>query len=91
MHFEWDLNKALPNENKHGVSFTEAKSCFFDVEQIAFYDPDHSEQEDREILLGHSAQGQLLMVVYTLKTDAIRIISARRVTRKEAEKYARGI
>jgi len=89
MHFEWDETKALENQQKHGVSFGEALTCFFDPRQVAFYDPDHSEAEDREILLGHSNQGRLLMVVYTLRDDAIRIISARKSTQREANDYAR--
>jgi uncharacterized DUF497 family protein len=91
MEFEWNPHKAKLNESKHGVSFTEAMSCFYDTGQIAFYDPEHSEDEDREILIGHSSQGNLLLVVYVLKSDTIRIISARRATRRESKRYAQGI
>jgi uncharacterized DUF497 family protein len=91
MHFEWDDSKAEINARKHGVTFDEALSAFYDPNQVAFYDPDHSEDDDREVLIGHSTQGRLLLVVYTLRGEAIRIISARRATRKEAEDYARGI
>jgi len=91
MEFEWDEGKARENEAKHGVSFHEAVSCFYDPQQIAFYDPDHSEDEDREILIAHSSQGQLLVVVYTLRKDTIRIISVRRVTRQESKDYAQRI
>ena len=91
MHFEWDEQKAQGNEHKHGVSFKEACSCFNDPQQVAFYDPDHSDDEDREIMIGHSNQGQLLLVVYTLREDAIRIISAREATKREAKDYAQGI
>jgi uncharacterized DUF497 family protein len=91
MQFEWNENKARHNKRKHGVSFREALTSFYDSGQVAFYDVDHSEDEDREILLGYSNQGQLLLVVYTFRNDIIRIISARRATRKEAEDYARGI
>ena len=92
MHFEWDKNKAEINKDKHqGVTFDEAVSCFFDLRQIAFYDPEHSDDEDREILLGRSEQGRLLTVSYTLRDDVIRIISARKATNHEAEDYARGI
>lgn len=89
MHFEWDDEKALKNLQKHDVSFSEAITCFYDPQQVSFYDPDHSEDEDREILLGHSNQARLLLVVFTLRDDAIRIISARKSTRCEAEDYAR--
>ena len=92
MHFEWNDIKAESNKDKHqGVTFDEAVSCFFDPEQIAFYDPDHSDDEDREILVGHSDLGRLLTVNYTLRNNAIRIISARKATNREAEDYARRI
>ena len=92
MHFEWDEIKAEINKDKHqGVTFDEAVSCFFDPDQIAFYDPDHSDDEDREILIGHSEQGRLLTVSYTLRDNAIRIISARKATNHETEDYARRI
>jgi uncharacterized DUF497 family protein len=61
------------------------------MRQVAFYDPDHSDDEDREILIGHSKNGRLLLVVYTVRGETVRIISARRATRKEAEDYARGL
>ena len=92
MHFEWNQNKAEVNKDKHqGVTFDEAMSCFFDPDQLAFYDPDHSDDEDREILIGHSDQGRLLTVCYTLRDNAIRIISARKATNHEVEDYARRI
>ena len=58
---------------------------------MAFYDPDHSDEEDREIVIAHSAQGRLLLVVYTLRGEKIRIISARQASRKEARDYAKGV
>jgi len=61
-------------------------SCFYDLKQVAFYDPDHSQDEERELLVGLSNKGRLLIVIYT-----IRIISARRATRREAKVYAQGI
>ena len=92
MQFEWDGIKAESNKDKHqGVTFDEAVSCFFDPDQIAFYDPDHSDDEDREILVGHSELGRLLTVSYTLRNNAILIISARKATHREAEDYARRI
>lgn len=83
--------KAAINLRKHEIGFEEAVSAFYDPCQVAFYDPDHSADEDREILIGHSNQGRLLLVVYTLRGGTIRLISARRVTRREAEDYARGL
>lgn len=91
MHFEWDDDKAEANFAKHGVAFREALTCFHDPKQVAFYDPQHSEDEDRELLIGHSSQGRLLLVSYTLREPAIRLISARKATRREAKDYAQGI
>lgn len=91
MQFEWDDEKAEANLDKHGVSFEEALTCFYDPEQIALYDPEHSEDEDRELLIGHSKQGRLLLVSYTLREPILRLISARKATRREAKTYAQGI
>jgi len=66
-------------------------TSFSDPRQVAFYDVDHSNDEDRELLLGHSSQGRLLLVSYTLRDSTIRMISARRATRREEKDYARGI
>lgn len=89
--FEWDTDKARANVRKHGVTFEEARSCFYDPRQIAFYDPDHSDDEDREMLIAHSNQGRVLIISYTLRTDVIRIISARKATKSEENRYAQGI
>lgn len=91
MQFEWDDGKATANHAKHGVSFDDALTCFYDPEQVAFYDPEHGEGEDRELLIGHSSQGHLLVVSYTLRWQVIRLISARKATRREAKTYAQGI
>ena len=92
MQFEWDDNKAKRNEQrKHRVSFNEAMTSFYDPRQVAFYDEDHSNYEDQELLWGHSNQGRLLLVSYTLRSNTIRIISARCATRQEEKDYARGI
>ena len=91
MHFEWNDVKASVNAQKHGVSFEEALSCFFDPLQVAFDDLDSSEHENREILIGHSKLGRLLLVSYTVRKDVIRIISARKATQREVKDYARGI
>ena len=89
--FEWDIDKARANVGKHGVTFEEARSCFYDPRQIVFYDPDHSDDEDREMLIAHSDQGRVLIISYTLRTDVIRIISARKATKSEEIRYAQGI
>ena len=89
--FEWDIDKARANVGKHGVTFEEARSCFYDPRQIVFYDPDHSDDEDRELLIAHSNQGRVLIISYTLKTEVIRIISARKATKSEEIRYAQGI
>ena len=89
--FEWDPEKARANVQKHGVAFEEARSCFYDPRQIAFYDPDHSNDEDRELLIAHSNQGRVLLVSYTIRTDVVRIISARKATKSEEVRYAQGI
>ena len=91
MEFTWNENKAINNIKKHGISFEEAMSCFYDQHQVAFYDPDHSKEEDREIMIGHSNKGRLLLVVYTIRRDVIRLISARITTKQEAKDYARTV
>ncbi|MGL5083308.1 MAG: BrnT family toxin [Microcoleaceae cyanobacterium] len=90
MQFDWDENKAERNLSKHGVSFEEAKTVFDDPLYVDFYDPDHSEDEERYLIVGQSSRGQLLIVSYTERGDAIRLISAREVTRTEREAYEEG-
>jgi uncharacterized DUF497 family protein len=91
MKFVWNESKGEANATKHRVTFEEAQTCFYDPHQIAFYDPDHSEDEDRELLIGHSNRGRLLLISYTIRSNSIRLISARKATRKEANSYAKGI
>ena len=90
MRFEWDENKAASNLSKHGVSFEEAKTVFDDPLYVDFYDPDHSDEEQRYIIVGESNRGRLLIVSYTERGDSIRLISARVVTRSEREVYEEG-
>ena len=90
MKFEWDENKAAVNLSKHGISFEEAKTVFDAPLYVDFYDPDHSDEEDRYIIVGESQQGNLLIVSYTERVDFIRLISARKVTRVEREVYEEG-
>jgi|ERR671933_2594125 uncharacterized DUF497 family protein len=87
MNFEWDENKAARNLSKHRVSFEEAKTVFDDSLYVDFYDPDHSEDEERYLIVGESNRGRLLIVSYTERGDVIRLISAREVTRAEREAY----
>ncbi len=88
LQFLWDPKKNKSNQKKHRVSFEEAKSCFYDPMHILISDPDHSKTEDRMILLGISALSNLLVVVHVDKSEnVIRIISARKATRKERKVY----
>ena len=87
MRFKWNESKAARNVSKHRVSFEEAKTIFDDTLYVDFYDPDHSDDEERYLIVGESNQGRLLIVSYTERGDAIRIISAREVTRIEREVY----
>ncbi|TAG97968.1 MAG: BrnT family toxin [Oscillatoriales cyanobacterium] len=90
MKFEWDENKAAVNLSKHKISFEEAKTVFDDPLYVDLYDPDHSDEEDRYIIVGESLQGNLLIVSYTERGDFMRLISARKVTRVEREVYEEG-
>jgi uncharacterized DUF497 family protein len=88
MRFEWDPRKAESNFRKHGVSFREAATVFGDPLSWTFPDPDHSDEEDRCLTLGTSQLGKLLVISHTERDDSIRIISARKTTRKERRFYA---
>ena len=90
MRLEWNAQKARENLRKHGVSFEEASSVFFDPLSVTGYDPDHSVNERRLVTFGMSSSGRLLVVAHAEKEDAIRIISARRTTRAEREPYEEG-
>jgi uncharacterized protein len=91
MRFDWDENKAVSNLSKHGVSFEEAKTVFDDPLYVDFYDPAHSEEEDRYLIVGESSQRRLLIASYTEKRgNLIRLISAREVTRTERKVYEEG-
>lgn len=89
MKFEWDENKAARNLSKHSVSFEEARTVFDDPLYVDFYDLDHSDDEERYLIVGHSKQGHLLIVSYT-ERDLIRLISARVITPAEREAYEQG-
>jgi len=81
--FQWNEGKAASNLTKHGVSFEEAQTAFLDPLAGVKRDPDHSEEEEREVLVGASSTGTLLLVSFTQDGDIIRIISARKLTRSE--------
>ncbi|MEO1145472.1 MAG: BrnT family toxin [Cyanobacteria bacterium J06638_22] len=87
--FEWDDDKAQQNELKHGVSFEEAQSAFYDERARLIYDPDYSQDEERYILLGMSTTFRLLIIChgYRQSNEIIRIISARKATKREKQQY----
>ncbi|BAB73894.1 BrnT family toxin [Anabaena sp. FACHB-709] len=87
MEFEWDESKAATNLKKHSVSFEEAKTVFDNVLAVIFDDEAHSVGEKREIIIGHSQNNRLLIISFTERPNAIRIISARLATRREREDY----
>jgi len=85
--FTWNKHKAESNLRKHDVSFDEAKTAFDDPLFVVFLDPDHSIEENRFILMGESIRRRLLVVSYTERPQAIRLISARTATHKERIAY----
>ena len=87
--FKWDIKKAESNKKKHKISFEEAKSVFYDDSAIEFFDTEHSPKEDRFILLGISSILRILVVCYCTRENntIIRIISARKATKKEQKFY----
>jgi uncharacterized DUF497 family protein len=87
MKFTWDARKAAANLKKHGVPFNEASTVFADPLSATIPDPDHSVGEHRFVTMGVSSSGRLLVVCHTEDTDSIRIISARRATRHEKDRY----
>jgi uncharacterized DUF497 family protein len=87
LHFEWDDHEARLNLRNHGVGFDEAAMVFLDPLARIFDDEAHSLEEPREIVIGHSSEDRLLLVCFTERGDVIRIISARKATRKERNDY----
>ena len=85
--FEWDEIKAEKNRRKHSVSFYEATSIFADELSVTFPDPEHSVEEDRFIIIGYSANSSILVVSHTYRLNCIRIISARKATKREIQYY----
>ncbi len=87
MRSDWDENKATANETKHGVSFQEAATVFEDPYHVVYFDPDHSDHENRFIIVGESNANRLLIVSYVEKRRVTRLISAREATRSERKSY----
>jgi uncharacterized DUF497 family protein len=87
LEFEWDEDKAAANQKKHRVSFEEAASVFADRLATIFDDEIHSDEEQREIIVGHSANNRLLLVCFTERAGRIRLISARQATKRERRDY----
>ncbi|HSP43924.1 MAG TPA: BrnT family toxin [Luteolibacter sp.] len=89
LSFEWDPKKAAANAAKHGVTFEEAKTAFLDDDALVIPDPDHSEEEERFIIMGQSSGPRMLVVVHCFRKTgtSIRIISARRAGTKEQQPY----
>ena len=91
LRFEWDKKKEKINIKKHGVTFVESRTVFYDENAIQFFDPDHSEDEDRFILLGMSLKLRVLIVCHCFRESeiVIRIISARKADKEEEREYWR--
>ncbi|HFB52075.1 MAG TPA: BrnT family toxin [Anaerolineae bacterium] len=91
VYFSWNREKAKRNIKKHGVDFEEALTVFSDPLAAIFFDEEHSIDENREIIIGHSVKNRLLLVSFTERDDAIRIISARVATKKERKDYEENV
>ena len=89
--FEWDARKAATNFKKHGVTFEDGSSVFFDPLAITYPDPDHSLDERREVTLGYTMKKEMVFVSHCDRGERIRIISARPATRTERRQYEEGI
>lgn len=92
LYFEWDEKKNEKNKIKHGLSFEQAKEVFYDDAAILFDDPDHSIGEERFIIIGRIKSQKICLVSHCYRNDnnVIRIISARKATKKETERYMKG-
>jgi uncharacterized DUF497 family protein len=91
LRFEWDKQKERINIRKHGISFEEARTVFYDEKAIQFFDPDHSEDEDRFLMLGISSKLRILIVCHCFRESesVIRLFSARKADRDEEKEYWR--
>lgn len=92
LRFEWDVAKGRANQRKHGISFEEAQTVFADEFGLLIHDPDHSDDEDRFVILGLSSSLRTLVVCHCYREgdDVIRIISARKADRRERQRYNQG-
>jgi uncharacterized DUF497 family protein len=90
LYFDWDVNKAVANARKHGVTFDEARSVFDDPLSLDIPDPLHSEIEERWVKIGESSAGRLLVVIYLERGRAVRLISARIAEPRERRQYEDG-
>jgi uncharacterized DUF497 family protein len=88
--FEWDPDKAHRNQRKHGVSFEEATTVFSDPLSVTEFDPLHSDDEDRFIIMGVSSNNRVVVVSFTDRKERIRIISARAASKRERTTYEKG-
>ena len=93
MRFEWDVRKSRNNYLKHDIWFEEAQTVWADEKSVEFFDPEHSETEDRFIRIGRSTATRLLLVIFCEREEGevIRLISARKATKKEEKQYEKGI
>jgi hypothetical protein len=91
LKFEWDRKKSTSNLSKHGVSFQEALTVFGDPLARIFDDEEHSAEEQREIIVGHSTKERLLVVCFKAHEESVRIFSARTATRKERNEYEENV
>jgi uncharacterized protein len=89
--FEWDAGKASANARKHRVTFEQAATVFTDPAALTFADPDHSDEEVREITIGHTSEGRLLFISHCERAGRMRIIGARLASRAERKQYEEGI
>ena len=91
LEFEWDLRKARANEVSHGIDFEEALTVFSDPLARIFDDEEHSQDEPREIIIGHSAKQRLILVCFAARGTRVRLISARRATPLERKDYEKNV
>jgi uncharacterized protein len=91
MRFEWDDNKAESNFLKHGIQFEDAVTVFADPYLLFTEDSSHSQGKEREWAMGEAEDGSIVVVVFTMRGERIRIISARKATKKECQRYESGM
>ena len=87
MNFEWNIQKAASNEKDHKVTFSDAVTVFSDTLSVTYPDSDHSTDENRFLIIRQSALGRILVVAHTFRREVVRIISARKATKRERSFY----